>query len=218
MNIYITSATPFEVQPLKELVSKSDLKNIHFHVSGVGILQSVFSIHKLITEQSPDFILQAGIAGTFDEQCILGDVVLVKEEFSGTSGVAENNEWKDIFDLNLAQKDLHPFTGKSLINPWLKDYKQLSLKEIRAVTVDEISTDKNRIAQLKQKYNPYIESMEGAALHYCALQYYIPFLQIRGISNFVGDRNKQNWKIKEAIQNVCEKTFALLENMAGKKP
>ena len=215
MNIYITSATSFEVQPLKELVEKNRLQHIHFHTSGVGILQSCFSIQKMIVEQKPDLIIQAGIAGTFDEQGVPGEVVLVKEEYSGTCGVEENNEWKDIFDLNLSDKNNFPFSEKRLINPFLKEYNLIHLKEVSAITIDEISTDKNRIQQLKNKYNPFLESMEGAPLHYCALQYHIPFLQIRGISNYVGERDKAFWKIKDAIENVCEKSFELIGIILG---
>jgi futalosine hydrolase len=41
--------------------------------------------------------------------------------------------------------------------------------------------------------------MEGAALHYIGLLEKIPFLQIRSLSNFIGERNKAKWKMKEAI-------------------
>ncbi|MBK7884081.1 MAG: hypothetical protein IPJ81_10000 [Chitinophagaceae bacterium] len=44
--------------------------------------------------------------------------------------------------------------------------------------------------------------MEGAALQYVCLQEKIPFIQIRGISNYVGERDKLKWKMKEAIFNL----------------
>lgn len=213
MNVYITSATPFEVQPLKDMVDKKGLQHIHFHISGVGILQSCFSVQKLITGQSPDFLIQIGIAGTFDEHCLLGDVVIVKNDIPGSCGVEENDQWQDIFDMNLANKNVFPFCNKSLTNPALPNLNLLGLREVNAITVDEITTDKNRIARLKNKYDPFLESMEGASLHYCALQYNIPFLQVRGISNYIGERNRQNWKIKEAIQNVCKVSFDYINRL-----
>jgi futalosine hydrolase len=54
---------------------------------------------------------------------------------------------------------------------------------------------------MKHKYNADVESMEGAALHYVCIQKNIPFLQIRGISNQVGERDKSKWQFKEAIQS-----------------
>ena len=40
--------------------------------------------------------------------------------------------------------------------------------------------------------------MEGAAAaHVCAL-HDVPFLEVRGVSNLVEDRNRNEWKIAEA--------------------
>ena len=44
--------------------------------------------------------------------------------------------------------------------------------------------------------------MEGAAFFYVCLQEKIPFLQIRSISNYVEKRNKSNWNIPLAIDNL----------------
>ena len=42
--------------------------------------------------------------------------------------------------------------------------------------------------------------MEGAALHYVGRETGIPFIQIRAISNYVGERDKSIWLIKESIE------------------
>ncbi|HEY0298226.1 MAG TPA: futalosine hydrolase [Arachidicoccus sp.] len=215
MKIVITSATQLEVRPLKELVENHTVKNIHFHTCGVGILQSCFSIQKMIVEEKPDFIIQAGIAGAYDEHCSLGDVVIVNEEIAGSCGVEENGEWKDMFDLNLSEKNNFPFENMGLGNPFLTKYNLLHLPEVKALTVDEITTNKSRIAILKNKYNPFIESMEGASLHYCALQYNTAFIQIRGVSNIVGERDKKCWKMKDSVLNVCQKAFELIRLLNG---
>jgi futalosine hydrolase len=44
--------------------------------------------------------------------------------------------------------------------------------------------------------------MEGIAFHYACKQAKIPFLQIRAISNYVTPRNKSEWEIPLAIQNL----------------
>jgi futalosine hydrolase len=76
------------------------------------------------------------------------------------------------------------------------------LPAVTALTVNEITTRKERIAQLINLYNPTIESMEGAALHYVCNDLNIPYLQIRGLSNYIGERDKSKWKIKEAVENA----------------
>lgn len=52
--------------------------------------------------------------------------------------------------------------------------------------------------------------MEGAALHYVCLIEKIPFMQIRSLSNFVGERDKSKWRMKEAITNLNKELETLL--------
>ena len=44
--------------------------------------------------------------------------------------------------------------------------------------------------------------MEGAALHYVCNSFNVSYLQIRSISNYVGERDKNKWKMKLAIENL----------------
>jgi futalosine hydrolase len=44
--------------------------------------------------------------------------------------------------------------------------------------------------------------MEGAGLHYVALMEKLPFLQIRSVSNFIGERDKTKWEMKKSITNL----------------
>lgn len=63
------------------------------------------------------------------------------------------------------------------------------------------------------KFQPVIESMEGAALHYVCLMEKIPFLQIRSISNHIGERDKRKWNMKEAILRLNQEIIRLTENL-----
>ena len=207
MKIIITAATKGEWLPaslhIKPMFTKADSEfKVIFHESGVGMLATAVSLTRLIIAYQPDLIIQVGIAGTFDQKIKLGKVICVDEEMLGDMGVEEKNHWKDIFDLNLEKNNNAPFKGSKLPNPFLKKLNALKLPQVNAVTVNEISTNKDRIRQLIKKYDPVIESMEGAALHYVCREMNVPFIQIRSISNYIGDRNKKNWKLQEAIGNL----------------
>ena len=166
------------------------------------MMATCFSLSQIIAEHKPDLVIQAGIAGCFDKNLALGSVVVIDKEYIADLGVSENNDWKDVFDMKLVDTNEFPFADKQLINPHLDKLNVLNTKPVMGITVNNISTDKNRIEQYLEKYHPVIESMEGAALHYVCLQLKVPFIQIRSISNMVGERDKQNWKIKEAISNL----------------
>ena len=183
---------------------ESQRLKVRFHQSGVGMLASAVSLTRLVSEEKPDLIIQAGIAGCFDPDISLGKVVVVKEEILGDVGVEEEGKWKDIFDLKLEKSNYHPFEKRKLPNPWLSTYNLLKLPELTGITVNQISTQPSRIEQLKKKYGAVVESMEGAALHFICREANIPFIQIRAISNYVGERNKAHWKMKEAIEALNE--------------
>jgi futalosine hydrolase len=53
--------------------------------------------------------------------------------------------------------------------------------------------------------------MEGAAAAQVCLRYRVPFLEIRGLSNWAGNRNKRSWRLKEALDNCQRAMLHLLE-------
>jgi futalosine hydrolase len=56
----------------------------------------------------------------------------------------------------------------------------------------------------------FVESMEGAAVAYVAAQLNINAIQIRSISNRVEKRNRNNWKIALAVENLNITLFNFL--------
>ena len=59
-------------------------------------------------------------------------------------------------------------------------------------------------------FDPVTESMEGAALHYVCMMENVPFLQIRSISNYIGERNKKKWDMMDSIFNLNEHSLKQL--------
>jgi futalosine hydrolase len=55
--------------------------------------------------------------------------------------------------------------------------------------------------------------MEGAAFHFVCLQQKIPFIQIRSISNSVGERDKTKWVIKDAVNNLNSELVKLINDL-----
>ncbi|MEJ0080399.1 MAG: hypothetical protein WDM78_05465 [Puia sp.] len=77
------------------------------------------------------------------------------------------------------------------------------------VTVNGIiSSD---IAGFQRNPSRVVESMEGAALHYVCLMEKVPFLQIRAISNITSDRDKNRWKLKEALKSLHEVLVVMIQ-------
>jgi futalosine hydrolase len=213
MYILLTAATNFEIQPAISFLAERDCligKNkIDVLITGIGAMSTAYWITKTIAERRPDYMIQAGVAGSFSDSYPPGRMVLVSEEVTGDLGVEESNEFKDVFDMGLPQITT-PYTGKSLVNPDAENLKRFNLPLVKAVTINEITTRGARIKQLQQKYQPVVESMEGAAFHYIALMEKIPFMQLRAVSNLVGERDKSKWKMKDATHLLNEKLIEIL--------
>jgi futalosine hydrolase len=55
--------------------------------------------------------------------------------------------------------------------------------------------------------------MEGAALHFVGREMNIPFLQVRAICNYIGERNKEKWKMQEAIDNLNQTILKYVDKL-----
>ena len=130
----------------------------------------------------------------------LGESLIVESDCFADLAVWENKKIISVYELGLTNPNEAPFEKGWLINHNVS-FHSTQAKKVKGVTVNLLTDDLNYINEMKLKYNVAIESMEGAALHYVCIQKNIPFLQIRGISNQVGERDKSKWHFKEAIQS-----------------
>lgn len=184
-----------------QVLALTNKPGVEVLLTGVGLMACTYALTRKVCTSRPALIIQAGVAGSFHQQYAPGDVVIVKTECLGDTGVYENGGFRSLFDLGLSGPDSHPWQSRKLVNE-SSLAKELGLPLADGVTVTEISTDKEQIAYYRDSLLVQTESMEGAALHYVGLLQGIPFLQLRSISNFTGERNKLNWKLKEAVTNL----------------
>ncbi|GAA4732559.1 hypothetical protein GCM10023229_08100 [Flavisolibacter ginsenosidimutans] len=203
-----------EIAATIQQLSFEENRSIKALITGIGAMTTTYALTKAIVSLRPDAIIQAGVGGTLDEGQELGNVVAVQSEVVGDLGVQEKNNFLSLFDLHLLSNDTLPWTNRKLTN----DNKVLfacGLPLVDGVTVNEISTNKERIEHYRTTYNAKVESMEGAALHYVGLMERIPFLQIRSLSNFIGERDKTKWAMQKAIVNLNRELQRILKNLTA---
>ena len=217
MHILLVAATTFEIQPvinyLQSHANEVPPRSVSLLITGIGSMATAYHLTKSIAQQRPDYIIQAGIGGSFSAQFPPGQVVLVESDRMGDLGVEENGHFKDLFDMGFMQDVPGTAQARWLVNPHLSRWKKQELPLVRGITVNEITTAASRIQHFQQNQPATVESMEGAALHYICLQEDIPFIQIRSISNFVGERDKQHWRIKEAIAHLNEQLINIIKTL-----
>lgn len=214
MQILVVSATKFEINPfiLSGSNSAEEDNTIDILITGVGIASALFRLTKAAMVKKYDVIIQAGIAGSFTKKIRPGDVVYIKQDCFADIGAKIKGKVISLADMGFENGNEHPYINGWLVNPW-EVQSNTSLKKATGITITTITDDKKHIKQLLKKLGPEVESMEGAALHYICLQQNIPFIQLRAISNTVGERDKRKWKIKKSISNLNKELIELINNI-----
>ena len=203
MRLLVCAATQFEVEATITFLNKHPeyKTKVDVLITGVGLTAATYQLTRRILSEKPRFIIQAGICGSLDNYLSPGDVVVVENESIGDLGVVENGSFSSLFNLGLVQLNQEPWTNGRLSNN-ISVLKKTGLTIVDGVTINEITTSAERINFYREQLKANIETMEGAALHYVCLCEKIPFLQLRGVSNYVGERNKNKWTLRDAIANL----------------
>jgi len=201
--ILLIAATSLEIQPTIDWIEKQGLSSkITILISGIGTPATMYSTMKTIVSQQPELIIQAGIAGSFNTSIKIGDVVIAKSEQWCDLGIEDHEQFRTIFDMHFTNPNAQPYDcGEIQCNsPDIKSIK--NLQKVKAITTNTTHGNRISIEKIVQKFNPHIESMEGAAVAYICAMEHIHFLEIRSISNLVEPRNKKAWNISLAIENL----------------
>jgi len=175
-------------------------------ITGVGMVATAFSLGKHLATNQYDLAINLGIAGSFDRNIALGEVVEVVEDQLSELGAEDAEAFLLIETLGF---------GESIFKTdvRLSSYSDQQLKHVTAITVNTVHGHEPSIQKLTSRIQPQLESMEGAAFSYACKQAGIPCLQIRAVSNYVEKRNRDAWQIGLAIKNLNSFAAEFLERV-----
>ncbi len=214
MKILIVSATTFEIAPfLKYLEEKSekatffdfqlDGHTIYPLVTGVGALNTAFGMARFKGLETIDVAINVGVAGAYHTSLKKGEVVEVISDRFADLGVEEaDGSLTDVYDLGLIEHNQFPYK-----KGWIRNTKNKyssGLPAVIGLTVNKINGEASSIDRIKAKYDADVETMEGAGFLYACRMADVDCNQLRAISNHVEPRNKENWEIQKAIDNLNE--------------
>jgi futalosine hydrolase len=199
MKILLLAATNIEIQGIQNILSPTHPKHtIDFLISDIGMMATTFHLYAALHKKQYDLVIQIGIAGAFNTNLNIGDVVEVVSDTYGDLGVEDKTQFTSIFDMQLMQQDKLLFEDKKICNP----HQFTNLTKATGITVNTGSGHTPHIERLKLHFNVDVESMEGLALAYVCTQLQIPYIQLRGISNYVTERDTTAWNIPLALNNL----------------
>lgn len=176
-------------------------------VTGVGTVATAWTMTKWISSGlKPDLALNIGITGSFRNEFMKGDVVVPVSDCFADAGIDTPDGFFTLAEAGLEDPDRFPFSGGRILadNRFINRALKF-LKPVNAITVNTITGSQQAIDKLVKKYQPDIETMEGAAFFYVCSREKIPFLAIRSVSNKVEPRNKERWEMDLALSNLQTK-------------
>jgi futalosine hydrolase len=217
--LYVT-ATSAEAEALKKVPGISYISDRYFFrdieiyllIAGIGSVATVWSVKNWISMHGkPDLAINAGIAGSYNPEYGIGSVVSPVSDCFADAGIEDRDVFLTISESGLSAPDEFPFKNGFLHseNDFTEDLKN-NLNQVRAITVNTATGSDLTKNKWLSKFNPDIETMEGAAFFYiCAIEN-IPFLALRAISNMVEPRDKSKWEIAVALGSLSEKLGEVL--------
>ncbi len=223
MKILLVAATNFEIGPLLQSLKEYERQPMHYRldgitlevlITGVGLPLAAFALGHRLANRSYDLLLQAGVGGAIDRTIPLGSVVQLISDCFADLGVEEaDGSFTSMHEMGLVPADQFPFKSGRL---WLSMEEAPSfLPTAHGVSVNRVHGAEDTIEAFKKKYAfAQVESMEGASFCYAALQHGIKAIQIRAISNYVERRQRENWELEKAIENLNSILLEMIQSLA----
>jgi len=181
--------------------------------TGVGMIATAAWCSRTFAAEHYDLALNVGLCGSFDASLAAPDVVHVTADRIAELGAEDGDDFLTIHQLQLLGENDFPFDGGLLVNTNPPPLPSLAtLRSVTGITVNTVHGNERTIAAVRDRYDPDVESMEGAAFMYASLIAGVPFAQVRAVSNAVVRRNRSEWRIDEAIRALGEQSVKLLES------
>ena len=238
----VLTATETEAEPLREALIMEEshtLATKRLYVAAPVVLTCLLQAML----PPPELVLQVGIAGAFTEggpgaSAQVGDVVIATNETYADTGSSSPAGWLSAAELGLpiARSGDTELGGVFPLDLSLAEAARdviaaaASVAERGAVealqarpnvllgpcVTSSCATGLRADGQLVAcRWGALAESMEGAAAAHVSALYGVPFLEIRGISNLVTDRDRDSWEVERAVAAAAQAALAVVAAFGG---
>jgi futalosine hydrolase len=181
--------------------------------TGVGMVATAAWSSRALTMHDYDLALNVGVCGSFDPAIPIGAVVQVTSEELPEMGAEADDRFLTLHELKLLGRDDFPFRDGRLMNAQPPEIAALhDLPQVTGITINTVHGSERSIAAVRQRCDPQVETMEGAAFMYACLIRGIRFAEVRAVSNIVEKRNRAAWKLGEAIDNLNAAALRIIDH------
>jgi futalosine hydrolase len=176
---------------------------------GVGPVEAAQGTARALSAQTYAAVINAGIGGGFRARAKIGDAIVVAVEHYVELGLEDGSAFPLPGGVELERRVDAAATLLEIA------HTRLGAAVGTGVTSATVTSTDARAAALAARFDPHVESMEGFAVLRAARIAGVPALEVRGISNLVGDRARNGWDFRAGAQAAVATTAMLLDVLSA---
>ena len=207
----LLSPTQVELTGILSHLGKGSLKGTSTNVCGFGPIAAAARTSLLIARHQPEVVLLAGIAGSLDPQCIVGDAYRFHCVRSYGVGVGDGKQFQSAEQIGWKHLQANGDDIPQGIGDVIRGSNESSELDSHSVMTKELlsvcaASSSEADVKIKQRSCPeaVAEDMEGFAVAAACVMNNVRWIIVRGISNYAGDRAYRNWQIEKALKNTSK--------------
>jgi futalosine hydrolase len=191
---------------------------------GIGKTNASSAVTALLETHRPGAVMVIGSGGAYPGSGLeIGDLALATEETFADEGVATPDGFRDFSDpgFTLLSDENFLLQSRFVADPRLLNDARPVFEQVAAaagkkliagtlVTVSTCSGSERSGREMALRTGGICENMEGAAIAQVCRLYGVPFLELRGISNRVENRDLATWDLPAAAVIAQQAVSALL--------
>jgi futalosine hydrolase len=205
VDLLVCIATELEGALLREHLSGHE--GVRIVRMGVGAVNAAHAVTLALTQEQPEAIVVCGVGGAYPGSGLaVGDVACAEREVYGDLGASGPEGFLDMKALGF------PTVESSTVL-----YNELPMqifptsRRVTFVTMNTCTGTDAVARAVEARTGGAVESMEGAAVAHVAHLQGVPVGEVRGISNMVGDRDRNSWRLQEASIAAQEALLAWID-------
>ena len=173
---------------------------------GVGPVEAAIATTRALAQSPFGYVVNAGIAGVFRSRGAVGDAIVVRAEALADFGLEGGAPLA-------LPGGAHVIDRVDADAGLVARCASTGLRVGSGLTVAQVTTTDATADRFLARYAADVESMEGFSVLRAAADAGIPAVEVRGISNYVGDRARSEWDFAAGTRATVRALHAILSTL-----
>jgi len=181
-------------------------------IGGVGPMSAAARTARKLAEKQYDAVVCAGICGGFVQRAGIGSIVVASEIICADLGAETAAGFASVDELGFGTAHIQVNTSWAVGLTEAVQQKGVTAICAPILTLSTVTgTAQTTEALIARVPDAAAEAMEGFGVATAAVDFGLPVMELRAVSNAIGPRDKSAWRIKEALEALERASSGLRE-------